>query len=80
MSSPIEQLRTSMAELADLKSTAQLLEWDQQTMMPEHGGDARAEALATVQRISHEKFIAPAHGRAAGTSPRGPQRHGRRLG
>jgi carboxypeptidase Taq len=46
-----------MAELADLKSTAQLLEWDQQTMMPESGGEARAEALATLQRITHERFI-----------------------
>ena len=59
MTGPIEQLRASMAELADLKSTAQLLEWDQQTMMPKSGGEARAEALATLQRISHEKFISP---------------------
>ena len=48
-----------MAELADLKSSAQLLEWDQQTMMPASGGHARAEALATLQRISHEKFTSP---------------------
>jgi carboxypeptidase Taq len=52
MSKAIEQLRVRMAELADLKSTAQLLEWDQQTMMPESGGE-------TLQRITHERFISP---------------------
>jgi carboxypeptidase Taq len=46
-----------MAELADLHSAAQVLEWDQQTMMPPRGARARAEALATLHRVSHEKFI-----------------------
>ena len=59
MTSAVEQLRELMAELVDLSNAAQLLEWDQQTMMPPTGGEARAEALATLQRISHEKFIAP---------------------
>jgi len=46
-----------MAELADLHSAAQVLEWDQQTMMPRRGAQARAEALATLHRVSHEMFI-----------------------
>src|SRR5438874_7729028 len=53
----LESLRQQMAELADLHSAAQVLEWDQQTMMPPRGAQTRAEALATLQRISHQKFV-----------------------
>jgi carboxypeptidase Taq len=52
-----------MAALADLRNVAQLLDWDQQTMMPPHGATARAETVGTVQRISHEMFIADETGR-----------------
>ena len=63
MSAPMEQLRERMASLADLKSVAQLLDWDQQTMMPPGGAPARAETAATVQKISHELFISDETGR-----------------
>jgi carboxypeptidase Taq len=53
----IDQLRERMAELADLGNVAHLLEWDQQTMMPARGAPLRAEALGTLQRISHEMFV-----------------------
>jgi carboxypeptidase Taq len=55
----ILQLRQRLAGLADLKSTAHLLGWDQQTMMPPRGADARADALATLQGISHDLFVSP---------------------
>ena len=54
MSDPIEQLRQRMAALADLRNVAQLLDWDQQTMMPPGGAPARAETAGTVQRIKAE--------------------------
>jgi carboxypeptidase Taq len=57
MISPLDGLRERMAELADLANAAQLLEWDQQTMMPPRGAHMRAEALATLHRVSHEKFV-----------------------
>jgi carboxypeptidase Taq len=57
MADPFEQLRERMAELADLRNTSELLEWDRQTMMPPRGALARAEASATLQRISHDMFI-----------------------
>jgi carboxypeptidase Taq len=63
MSDPIEQLRERMAALADLRNVAQLLDWDQQTMMPPGGAPARAETVATVQKISHEMFISDETGR-----------------
>ena len=52
-----------MAALADLKNVAQLLDWDQQTMMPPGGAPARAETVATVQKISHEMFVSDETGR-----------------
>src|SRR5690242_16289829 len=57
MSTPIEELRTWMAELHDLRDAALILDWDQHTMMPRRGAEARAEALATLERIRHAKFI-----------------------
>lgn len=63
MSDPIEQLRERMAALADLRNVAQLLDWDQQTMMPPGGAPARAETVATVQKISHEMFVSGETGR-----------------
>jgi carboxypeptidase Taq len=52
-----------MAALMDLRTINQLLEWDQQTMMPPRGVHTRAEALATLQRIRHEMFVADDTGR-----------------
>jgi carboxypeptidase Taq len=57
------QLRQRLAELTDLRHAGQLLEWDQQTMMPPRGSGVRAEALATLERMNHELFIAPETGR-----------------
>ena len=42
---------------ASRSTVAQLLDWDQQTMMPPRGAASRAETVATVQRISHEMFV-----------------------
>jgi carboxypeptidase Taq len=63
MTAANEQLRTWLAEIADLGNVTHLLEWDQQTMMPARGAAGRAEALATLRRVSHEKFISPETGR-----------------
>src|SRR5438309_308338 len=63
MADPFEQLRERMATLADLRNVAQLLDWDQQTMMPPRGAPARAETVGTVQRISHDMFVSEETGR-----------------
>ncbi|MFL5927446.1 MAG: carboxypeptidase M32, partial [Gaiellaceae bacterium] len=52
-----DELRGRLAEIADLGKTASLLAWDQHVMMPPRGATIRAEQLATVGRIAHEKFI-----------------------
>ena len=56
MTDDVKHLRRHLAEIEDLRTAAHLLGWDQQTMMPRRGAPARAEALATLERISHEMF------------------------
>src|SRR5581483_10435400 len=58
-----DELRQRLAEITDLGKTAALLGWDQQVMMPPRGAASRAEQLATVGRIAHEKFTDPEIGR-----------------
>jgi carboxypeptidase Taq len=63
MTHSLEQLRERLAELSDLRDTAHVLEWDRQTMMPPRGSSSRAEALATLERISHDLFVSSEMGR-----------------
>jgi carboxypeptidase Taq len=57
------ELRRRLAELTDLRNAAQLLQWDQQTMMPPRGAGLRADEIGTIQRILHERFISAETGR-----------------
>jgi carboxypeptidase Taq len=63
MANNMTQLRERLAQLADLRDTSQLLNWDQQTMMPPRGAAARAELLGTLESIGHEMFISAETGR-----------------
>ena len=63
MAEHTQQLRERLAEIADLNAASGVLSWDQQTKMPPRGGELRAEALATLARISHELFVADDTGR-----------------
>ena len=58
-----EELQRRLQEISDLGKTISLLSWDQQVMMPRGGARLRAEQLATVGRIAHEKFTSPEIGR-----------------
>jgi carboxypeptidase Taq len=55
----LEQLKIKLAEVCDLNNSASLLGWDQQTFMPHGAGESRAEQLATLGRLSHERFVTP---------------------
>jgi carboxypeptidase Taq len=57
MADALTNLRVHLGEIEDLHNAAQVLGWDQHTMMPRRGAAARAEALATLERIGHEMFI-----------------------
>jgi carboxypeptidase Taq len=63
MSERIDLLKQRMGQLSDLGHALSLAHWDQQTMMPPRGGEARAESLATLTRISHEMFVDDETGR-----------------
>jgi carboxypeptidase Taq len=63
MSERLDGLKQRLRELADLGHVVHLAHWDQQTMMPSQGGEARAESLATLTRISHEMFVDDETGR-----------------
>jgi carboxypeptidase Taq len=63
MTSALADLKQRMAQLADISHIVSLAQWDQQTMMPPHGAEARAEALGTMSRIRHELFIDDETGR-----------------
>ncbi|MEA2293299.1 MAG: carboxypeptidase Taq, partial [Solirubrobacteraceae bacterium] len=71
--------RAQLAELMDLHGAAALLAWDQNTYMPPGGADARADQLATLERLWHARLVDPALARlldalepwAAGIDPDG---------
>ncbi len=53
------ELEQRLGELTDLGATGALLGWDQQTMMPPGGGQARGNVMATLTTIAHERQTAP---------------------
>ena len=63
MPDALEQLKERLAEVTDLGKIARLLSWDQQTMMPPAGSEARADHLATLSRLAHELFVDEETGR-----------------
>ena len=63
MTAAFEELRRRLAEVSDLARASAILGWDQQTMMPPRGAAGRAEEMATLGRVIHERFTAPEIGR-----------------
>jgi carboxypeptidase Taq len=55
--SELAALREQLAELSDLRGAALLLSWDQNTYMPPGGAEARAEQLATLERLAHSRLV-----------------------
>jgi carboxypeptidase Taq len=53
--SALEALHERLAELVDLTSLSRLTGWDQRTMMPPGGAQARAHQLATLERLTHAR-------------------------
>lgn len=56
MSDKMTQLKTILAEVADLGGASAVLGWDQQTYMPHGGAEARGQQQGTLDRIAHERF------------------------
>ncbi|WP_455388362.1 carboxypeptidase M32 [Petrachloros mirabilis] len=55
----LEPLTTRLREIQRINSAASVLSWDQETYMPAGGGAARAEQIATLQGIAHQKLVSP---------------------
>jgi carboxypeptidase Taq len=63
MADALAQLQERMADVVDLLTVARLLSWDQQTMMPPAGVVHRADQMALLQRLAHERISEPEVGR-----------------
>src|SRR5262249_11552421 len=63
MESTYKQLKQRLAEIVDLRVVAGLASWDQHVMMPPGGAAARAEQLATLRKVAHERFVSDEIGR-----------------
>jgi carboxypeptidase Taq len=59
----IDDLRQTLGEVSDLGRTRALLAWDERTQMPPRGAPMRAEQLATVARLRHERLASDELGR-----------------
>ncbi|RLT00577.1 MAG: hypothetical protein DWI18_01475, partial [Planctomycetota bacterium] len=55
-------LFAAVQDAALLHSTANLLGWDQETMMPHGGAELRGRQLSQLARLGHEAFTAPKMG------------------
>lgn len=51
-----QELKNRLAEIHDLNKIGWVLGWDQRVMMPPKGAAVRAEQLATLGKVAHEKF------------------------
>src|SRR5262249_60602806 len=56
MSETFQELKTRLAEIHDLSKAVGMLAWDMEVMMPSAGGPVRAQQLAAVSKVAHEKF------------------------
>ncbi|HSE64320.1 MAG TPA: carboxypeptidase M32, partial [Thermoanaerobaculia bacterium] len=53
----LNELRERLGVILDLNRASALLGWDQQTMMPPKGTEARSYQLSTIDRFSHDLFV-----------------------
>src|SRR5918999_1490200 len=55
----LEPLTGRLLEIQHITSAASLLSWDQETYMPPGGGHARAEQVATLHALAHDRLVTP---------------------
>ena len=51
-----KKYRQHLSEIADIKYSAAVLQWDQETYLPPKGNDARGRQISTLTALSHQKF------------------------
>ena len=63
MDADLSALKERLSEISDLSRAGGLLAWDQKVVMPPGGHPARAEQMAALGRVAHQKFTDPEIGR-----------------
>lgn len=58
MNDTLSLFKNRIARISDLNHSAALLEWDQETYMPDGAAAARAHQISTLRTMSHEMLIA----------------------
>lgn len=58
MPTALETLKSRLADVNALRAAGAMLDWDQQTFMPEGGAEARAQHSSILSRMAHETFVA----------------------
>ena len=53
----LDELKTRLARVTDLRRVQRVLGWDMQVIMPPAGAAVRAEQQATIDRMAHELFV-----------------------
>ncbi|MDE3089555.1 MAG: carboxypeptidase M32 [Chloroflexota bacterium] len=66
MNEKMQELKGRLGTVSDVHRASALLGWDQQTYMPPRGAAARAEQLATLDKIAHQLFTADEIGKLLG--------------
>jgi carboxypeptidase Taq len=57
MKTEMKELLDAWGEFEDLTKAASVLEWDQETQLPEGGASARGNHVATLTSVAHEKIV-----------------------
>jgi carboxypeptidase Taq len=52
----LQTLKEKLKDITNLRNAAEILSWDQEVNMPPGGAKARAEQLATLEKLAHEMF------------------------
>ena len=56
MDERFDELTTLLGRIEDLRAAAAVLEWDQETYMPDGAAEARAHQIGTLRTMAHELF------------------------
>jgi carboxypeptidase Taq len=53
----VTQLKETLGQIADLHHAEAVADWDSRVSMPPEGAEARANVVATLTRLVHERFV-----------------------
>ena len=57
LQAPLDRLKSILGEIADVQHAEAIADWDSRVSMPPEGAAARANVVATLTRIAHERFV-----------------------